>query len=450
MQNLTHLILPDLRQMLPEMDAEAILEAFEDFHPADVADILENVDDELAVKVVETLPIGLSVKAFEHLEEPEQQRLLERLGRPTMIKLIEKMSSDDRVDLLQMLPERTVDSILPLLAQAERNDIKNLLSHEEGTAGAVMTTEYASVPSEMTVKDALSQLRKIAPERETIYEIFVIDAERHLLGRLGLRRLVLARPDDVVADIMTPPPATCHVGDDQEDVARSIEKYDVLALPVLDAEERLVGIVTQDDVIDVIEEEATEDAHRMGGVAPLDVPYFQEGFFDLAKKRVVWLSMLFIGGMLTTTAMGHYSSVLESLSFVMMFLPIIISSGGNTGSQSATLITRGLAVGDVQLADWGRIVRRELLMGMSLGLMLAPVGMLMARLLGSPSWFQAAIGITLVAVVTAGSIVGACLPLITKRLGFDPAVSSTPFVSSLVDVVGIVIYINIARALWGS
>lgn len=450
MQNLTHLILPDLRQMLPEMDSDAVVEAFEDFHPADVADILENVDDAMAVKVFETLPIAVSVKAFEHMEEPEQARLLERLGRPTMIKLIERMSSDDRVDLLQTLPERTVESILPLLAQAERNDIKNLLSHEEGTAGAVMTTEYASVPGDMTVRDALAQLRKVAPERETIYEIFVIDAERHLQGRLGLRRLVLARPDEVVADIMTPPPASCHVGDDQEDVARIIEKYDVLALPVLDAEERLVGIVTQDDVIDVIEEEATEDAHLMGGVNPLDVPYFQESFFDLAKKRVVWLSMLFIGGMLTTTAIRHYDVVLSSMTILMAFLPLIISSGGNSGSQSATLITRGLAVGDVQLSDWRRIVKRELLMGVCLGFLLAPLGVLRASMMGSPGWFQVAVGITLVAVVTAGSIVGACLPLVSKRLGFDPAVSSTPFVSSIVDVVGIVIYINIARFLWSA
>ena len=447
MKDFTQLILPDLKEMLSSADDDAIREALVELHPADIADILENAEDSDATRVFEVLPAELRVKAFEHMEEPGQLRLMAREGRDKMLEVIERMSSDDRVDLLQALPEGTVETILPLLAQAERNDIRNLLRYEEGTAGSVMTTEYASLPADITVSEALNRLRKIAPERETIYEIYVLDAERLLRGRLGLRALVLARPTQTVADLLTPPPAVAHVDDDQEDVARAIEKYDVLAIPVLDEKERLVGIITQDDVIDVIEEEATEDAHLMGGVDPLDVPYFQEGFWILARKRVVWLSMLFIGGMLTTTALRHYSALLDSLAFVTIFLPLIISSGGNSGSQSASLITRGLAVGDVTLADWARIARREVLMGICLGLMLAPLGILRAITMGTSTMLQITIGLTLVAVVTTGSIVGACLPLLTKRLGFDPAVSSTPFVSSLVDVVGILIYINIAQAL---
>ena len=447
MKDLTHLILPDLKEMLPKMDREAIAEALQDFHPADLADILENAEDVDAARVFEVLPLSLSVRAFEHMEEFEQLRLMQRVGRPRMVKVVEAMSSDDRVDFLQALPEGTVDSFLPLLAQAERNDIRKLLSYEEGTAGSVMTTEYASLPRTMTAAEALQHLRSIAPERETINELFVLDSDRQLLGRLSLAALVTAPRAAQVGDVMAPPPVVARVDDDQEEVARAIEKYDVLAIPVLDPQNRLMGIITQDDVIDVIEEEATEDAHLMGGVDPLDVPYFQESFWSLAKKRVVWLSMLFVGGMVTTMALQYYQGFLESLAVVTIFLPLIISSGGNSGSQSATLITRGLAVGDVELSDWTSIVRRELLMGLALGTLLAPLGILRAWWMGSPASLQVAIGLTLVAVVTAGSIVGSCMPLVSKRLGFDPAVSSTPFVSSVVDVVGIVIYISMAQAL---
>ncbi|MFN7972272.1 MAG: magnesium transporter [Acidobacteriota bacterium] len=447
MKDLTHLILPDLKEMLPEMDREAIESAFEDFHPADVADILENIEDADAVKVFEALPLRRRVEAFEHLEEPGQMHLLERVGRDKMIKVIEEMSSDDRVDLLQALPQGTVDSILPLLAQAERNDIKKLLAYEEGTAGAAMTTEYASLRAEMNVADALAHLRKIAPERETIYEIYVIDGERHLQGRLGLRRLVLSKPDQVVSDLMSPPPFTVHVGDDQEDVARAFEKYDVLAIPVLDADDKLVGIVTHDDVIDIIEEEATEDVQRLGGVAPLEVPYLEEPFLALWRKRVGWLSALFLGEIFTTSALKHYDSVIQATVWLTIFLPLIISSGGNSGSQSASLVTRGLALGEVNVAEWWRVVRRELFVGLLLGVALVPFGVLRSWMVGAPHAFSIAVSFTLICVVTAGSIVGAVLPLLTKRLGFDPAVSSTPFVASLVDVFGIVIYVNIVKYL---
>ena len=289
MKHLTHLILPDLKQMIAEMDEGAIRDALVSFHPADIADLLEHSSDMDAAEVFVALPLDMQVKAFEQMEEFEQLRLMDRVGRSRMIKVIEEMASDDRVDVIQALPDRTVETLLPLLAQAERNNIKKLLGYEEGTAGAIMATEYASLPGDITVREALDQLRKVAPDRETIYEIFVLDDDRRLLGRLSLQSRVLAKPDQLVRELMTPPACFARAGDDQEEAARAIEKYDVLAIPTLDDEERLVGIITQDDVIDVIKEEATDDAQMMGAVEPLDVPYFQESFWGLIRKRVVWL-----------------------------------------------------------------------------------------------------------------------------------------------------------------
>ncbi len=447
MNDVTLLILPAVQELLDKGDLEGIRTALEEIHPVDVADVVANIENPQAARLFQALPEKKRVLTFEHLEENDQLRLLEALGRDKMIRIIEEMSSDDRADFIQSLPERTADNLLPLMAQAERNDVRKLVAYEEDTAGAVMTTEYASVPADITVGEAIQRLRRIAPDKETIYYVYITDTGRHLLGYTTLRELVLARPEQNIMEVTRQPLISMSVDSDQEDVARTIQRYDFLALPIVDAENRLVGIVTYDDVIDVIEEEATEDVQRMGAVEPLDMPYLRAGFWQLAWRRGAWLMLLFLGELFTGTALRHYQATLENVLSLVFFLPVIISAGGNSGSQSATLIIRSLAVGDVRLRDWARILWRETGMGLSLGLFLGSIGYVRALMWGSGHIMAAVVALSLVAIVLAGSLVGSLLPLLFKVCRLDPGVASSPFVSSLIDVVGIVVYFSIARIL---
>jgi magnesium transporter len=447
MNDVTLLILPQVRDLLEKEDREALRRALAEVHAADVAEVIASLEEPQAAIVFESLTERQRVRTFEHLEETDQLRLLEALGRGKMIHIIEEMSSDDRADFIQALPERTADSILPLLAQAERNDVKRLVSYKERTAGALMTSEYASLPADVTVGEGLTRLRKIAPDKETIYYVFITDAERHLLGYTTLREMVLARPEQNISEVTRHPLISMSVDSDQEDVARTIQKYDFLALPIVDAENRLVGIVTHDDVIDVLEEEATEDVQRMGAVEPLDIPYLRAGFWQLLWRRGAWLLFLFVGELFTGTALRHYQATLEMVLSLVFFLPVIISAGGNSGSQSATLIIRSLAVGEIHLRDWYRILGREIGMGLALGLFLGAIGYSRALMWGNGHLVALAVSLALVAMVIIGSLVGAMMPLLLKLCRLDPGVASSPFVASLVDVMGIVVYFNIARLL---
>jgi magnesium transporter len=371
-----------------------------------------------------------------------------------MSRLIEAMSPDDRVDLLEQLDDAVVDSLLPLVAQAERQDIRLLLSYPEHSAGAVMTSEYASLPADITVGEALSRLRKQAPDSETIYYVYVLDGQRHLLGLVSLRQLILARPTAIVGELMERELIQVHVEADQEEVAQILARYDFLAVPVVDSENRLVGIVTHDDVIDVVVDEATEDVHRLGGVEPLAESYLASPFFTLWRKRVFWLALLFVAELFTVSALKRYERAFEKLPALILFIPLIISCGGNSGSQSTTLITRALALGEIHPADWWRIVSREVLMGLCLGVALGLVGFGRALLVSSAdaasvdlSRLATVVALGVTVVVLLGNVLGASLPLLFKRLGLDPAIMSNAFVASLVDVTGIVAYFTIATVL---
>ncbi len=447
MNDVTALVLPEIRELLEKDDREGLRGALSEIHAADVADIIANLEEPQAAATFESLPEGRRVLTFEHLEEPDQLRLLEALGRGKMIHIIEDMSADDRADFIQSLPERTAESLLPLLAQAERNDVKKLSAFAEDTAGALMTTEYASLPASVTVGEGLLRLRQIAPDSETIYYVFITDTERRLLGYTTLREMVLARPEQTIMEVRRQPLISLPTDADQEDVARTIQRYDLIALPIVDAENRLVGIVTYDDVIDVIEEEATEDVQRMGAVEPLDTPYLRAGFWQLAWRRGAWLLLLFLAEMLTGTVMRRYESTFASALSLVFFIPLIISAGGNSGSQSATLVIRSLAVGDLRITDWMKILYREAGMGMALGVGLGLIGYMRALMWGNGHLVGLTVCLSLVAIVATGSLAGALLPILFKLMRLDPGLASSPFVASLVDVVGILVYFTIASAL---
>ncbi|MHC5019589.1 MAG: magnesium transporter [Planctomycetota bacterium] len=430
-------------------------EALGDWQPADVAQLLEEAEDEHTPRLFAGLPLAQRVLVFENLEEDDQLTLIERLGRESMARVIDDMSADERTDLFQALPDRTRELLLPMLAQVKRNEVARLSSYDDGTAGALMTTEYTSLPAGVTVAEALTQLRAVAPNRETIYYVYLVDDDRKLQGMVSLRELVLARPEQKITEIMNDDVISCGVAADQEDVAQIVERYDFLAVPVVDEEQRLVGIVTHDDALDVVREEATEDAHRMGAVAPLEAPYEKVSFAEVARKRAGWLVFLFAAAIATAFAMTPFEDKLQEFVLLMFFLPLVISQGGNSGSQAATIITRALALDEVQKSAF-RVAGREAGMGLTLGLMIGGLAFLTAwgfatlQIGGAstpPLAMATVIGSATLLAVLFGSVLGSALPVVLKSVGADPAYASAPLVAAIMDVMGVSLYLGIAVAL---
>jgi magnesium transporter len=361
------------------------------------------------------------------------------------------MPADDRVDLINRGKPEIVASILELLPVELRRDIMRLRQHPEGTAGAVMTTEVAVLPENLTVSEALREIGRQAQDLETIYYIYIVDDQRHLRGLVSARQLIsrLGKPDTKLADFMKRDLVTVEVADDQEIVAGKVADFDFAAIPVIDHEQHLLGIITHDDVIDVLREEAEEDAYRAAGVAPLQNTYLQTSFLQLAWKRGIWLILLFTASLLTTFALRSYEPEIEKITWLVFFIPLIMSSGGNTGGQSATLIIRALSNNDITLADARHVILRELRAGLALGSVLAvlafAVGLLIVE--GPTPYELMVIPIALLVVVIYGTFLGAALPLVFRRLGLDEALMSTPFVTVLVDIGGIVIYMTVATIM---
>jgi magnesium transporter len=444
------LLLPDLRMMLEEQDQTGLREFCGALYPAVAADVLQSVEPADQWRVLQSTDPPIRAEIFQFLPLHNQVRLVETMDRPELSRLIEAMSADDRVDLLGRMDPEHVEELLPLLAQAERADIRKLLSYDDYSAGSIMTTEYASLPADITVREALGRLRHQAPSRETIYYVYVTDEERHLLGFLSLRKLILARPETQLSSIMERDVISVRVDDDQEHVAREIARYDFIAIPVVDNQNRLVGIVTHDDAADVLLEEATEDQQRLGAVDPLDDSYLRTAIRTLAWKRGMWLVILLGAAFGTAWVISFF--VDESgggAGWMMMFLPLVLASGGNAGSQSATLVIRAMALGEVQTRDSWRILRREVGLGSLLGGTLALLAVLVACLL--VAWWQASVvAATVFLVVLFGTVIGAMLPVWFQSLGVDPALMSNPMIAALVDVMGVIIYYNIARLAEGA
>lgn len=451
------LLAPDLRELIQERDEHALREFFAPHHPASSAELLDDLEADEVLFVLGLLNGRTRAEVFSYLEPDLQDGVASRMERNQLAALVSAMSHDERADLVTRLPEERTEQIFPLLAQAEREDIRRLTAYREGTAGAVMTSDYATLPAELTAAAAIDRLRREAPDRETIYYCYVVADHRRLVGIVSLKDLILAPPTRRVADIMQTEVVSSLVDEDQEQTAKKLMEYDLLALPIVDSDNHMVGIVTHDDVMDVVVEEATEDVHRMGGVGPLEDSYLDTSFGTMWRNRGIWLAVLFIGGFLTTTAMEGYTSTFTAVPALLIFVPLIISAGGNCGSQSATLITRALSLGEVRPADWFRVVWHEILMGASLGLSLGMVALVRVLLFPPEKLtgvtieqLAAAVSLGVAAVVVCGNLVGATLPLLLKRMGLDPALMSNPFVASLVDVTGIVGYCAIAEFIISS
>jgi len=449
MENVTRLLLPDVAEALRN-DPRSVVELTEELHPVDLADLCAELDDGLQLALVRALPVVDGARLLEALERQERVDLFGRLATAALdaaVDVAEAMAPDERADLFGELSEDTRTALLAKMERAESRDVQQLLAYPEDTAGALMTTNFVALSGEATCARAIEDVRRSAAEMETIYEAYAVDPHGTLLGVVSLRDLVLAKADKAIAEVMQPNVISVDVEADQEECARLIAKYDLLALPVMDRARRIVGIITVDDVVDVLQDEATEDAQKLGAVEPLEDSYFNTGFWALVKKRYKWLVILFVGGLFTGTAMKSFAGELRLVPALLLMVPLIISSGGNAGSQSASLMIRALAVGEVRPRDFARIVLRELAIGLALGVLLSVVGL--GRVLLWPETRSTAFVLTvcsaIVGVVALGATVGAGLPLVLRRLGLDPAVSSTPFIASLVDVLGLVMYFELAR-----
>jgi magnesium transporter len=369
------LFTPEARLLLEKNDTAAMQAFCETLHPATVAESLaEAFDVEDVWRFLGTTSIANQAAIFVYFPLEWQVQLVEGTGRPHMARLIEQMSHDDRADLLRRLEAKVVESLLRLVDEADRRDIATLVKFSENSAGALMTTDYAWLPANITVDQALDRLRLQAPNSETIYYVYIVDEQRRLLGVVTLRELILAPRKALVSALMDTQPLTVKVSDDREKVAQEMTHYDLLAIPVLDADNRLVGIVTYDDAIDVVVSEATEDVHRMGGVGPLEENYLEASFLKIWWKRAFWLTMLFGAELLTFTALSSFEDAIAAVVVLSLFVPLCISTGGNSGSQAATLITRAMALGQVSHGDWLRVLRHEIAMGLVLGITLGLIG----------------------------------------------------------------------------
>ena len=442
------LYLPELREMLAAEDRAGLEEFCTALHPARVAEFMEGLTPQEAWQVIQASSPTTCTDIFGFMPEDVQVEILETGEAGALGQLIANMPADDRVDLLNEVDPAIVQKVLLLVPVEERRDIFRLQAYPEGTAGAVMTTEVAKLSESLTVATALEQLGRQSKDLETIYYIYIVDADDHLRGTVSARQLVtrIGSPETPLSEFMERNLVTVAATDDQEVVAEKVVEYDFLAIPVVDEEQRLVGIITYDDVIDVLREEAEEDAYHAAAVAPLEDGYLQTSLYALAWKRGFWLFTLFIAALLTTFALKSYQNVIDKVSWLVFFIPLIMSSGGNSGGQSATLIIRALSNKDISLSDARRVLLRELQTGLLLGMGLALVGYLVGYLiLDGPTLVDLlTIPITLLIVVLFGTLCGAGLPLLFRRLGVDEALMSTPSVTVLIDIGGIVIYMMVA------
>jgi len=449
---------PEIKALIDSRNFGALRELFSDWPPADVAEVIRDFPEDQQVIVFRVLPHDLAADVFEYLEVEEQQNLLRAMTHEQVVGILNEMSPDDRTALLEELPSAAARQLIRMLTPEERRIAQVLLGYAEGSVGRLMTPDFIAVHADWTIKEVLDFVRENGQDSETLNVIYVVDDRGKLMDDLRIREVLLQPLEGKVSDVVDENYVSLSVTDPAQDAVNVFRKYDRSALPVTDTNGVLVGIVTIDDMLDVAEEEATEDIQKFGGMEALEEPYMRIPLLTMVGKRAPWLVVLLIGEMLTATAMAYYEDEIAKAVVLAVFLPMIISSGGNSGSQASTLIIRAMALGEVTLHDWWHVMRRELSAGAMLGAFLGIVGALRValwsiigmRYLHRPMYGEhwplvaATVGITLVGVVLWGSVSGSMLPFALRRFGLDPATSSAPFVATLVDVTGVILYFSIA------
>ena len=443
---------PEIRALVDARDFATLKDIFRDWHPSDLAEVIDELPDEDEVIVFRLLPRTLAAQTYEHLTHDKQAALLKAMGQEQVAYILNDMSPDDRTALFEELPSVAVQQLISLLTPDERATAQALLNYPEDSIGRLMTPDYIAVRQEWTVQEVLNYVRTNGADKETLNVVYVVDETGKLIDDIRIREFLLAPLEKRVSEMMDKHCVWLNVYAERESAVASFSKYDRTALPVVDSDQHLVGIVTVDDVLEVAEQRTTEDMHKIGGMEALDEPYMNISLLRMVKKRAGWLVILFVGEMLTATAMGFFENEIAKAVVLALFVPLIISSGGNAGSQATTLIIRAMAIGEVNLTAWWRVMRREFLAGLLLGCILGIIGFL--RIAGwsffsdiyGTHWLLVAgtVAVSLVGVVMWGSLIGSMMPFILQRFGADPATSSAPFVATLVDVTGLVIYFSVA------
>jgi len=445
------MIVEEVTELIEQGEDAQLKLYLDDLNISDVEHLIDELPDH-AVKFIDTLSTNRAVNVFRILDFPTQERIIKKLPGSKLAELINLLPPDDRTALFSELKGDAVKKLIILLPAKDRLEALSLLGYKEDSVGRLMTPDYVAVKTHWTIARVIQHIRMYGKNSETIDVIYVIDKEGVLLDDIRIREILLAAPDLKIGDLADNRTISLNVNDPQEEAINVFRMNNRVALPVVDDNNILLGIVTVDDILWLANEEYTEDIHKIGGTQALDEPYLDMPLFGLVKKRIGWLVVLFLGEMLTATAMAHFQADIEKAVILAMFVPLIISSGGNSGSQASTLIIQAMALGEITIGDWWRVMRREILSGLMLGISLGIIGFLRIFIwsqftdIYGPEWFLigVTVGVALVGVVLWGSLSGSMLPLLLKRLGADPATSSAPFVATLVDVTGLIIYFSVA------
>ena len=426
--------------------AQAILA---DMHPADIADLLDVMDEGLRLQAFSLLEDEIASEVLDETQAEATLDLLEAVPDERLADLLEELPMDDAAELLGDLPPEYAETLIGLMEPEDAAEVRGLLEYSDETAGRLMTEKVVRIRRRWTAQETIEYLRDIDPETETLAYLYVVDDDDRLVGVVPLRDLITAPANTLIRDIMELDVISVTVDTDQEEVARLVAKYDFFAIPVADRAGRLAGIITHDDVVDILEEEFTEDVHRLGGSQPLERPYFALSIPQVVQKRIGWLLLLFAAGSLTGTVMRHFEGELAAVVALGTFIPLIIGTGGNAGSQTVATIIRALALDDVRTNDLPRVLGREALTGLGVGLLLGVIGLALALIWGTGLRMGVTVAATLPAVCVWAEVVGALIPITADRVGIDPALVSTPFISTLVDATGLFIYFSVAQAVLG-
>jgi len=441
-------------QFLETVQSEEVLQIREFLNNQNISDVAELIYElpDYETQIIGNMSTHRAASTFKILDVPTQKRIIHELPAFKTAELLNDLSADDRTSFLEELPSEVVKELIKTLDPEERKITLSLLGYPESSVGRLMTPDYIAVEKDWTVKEVIDHIREVGKDSETIDVIYVVDDKGLFIDDIRIREIILANPDKRIEDVIDNRYIALNVNDDQETASEAFKMNNRVALPVLDNNNILLGIVTIDDVLWVAQEEFTEDIQKIGGTEALDAPYLEIPLMQLFKKRIVWLVVLFLGEMLTATAMGYFEDEIAKAVVLSLFVPLIISSGGNSGSQASTLIIQAMALGEITIADWWRVVRREILSGLLLGAVLGLIGFTRIMLwnqifhtYGTHSMLIATtVGFSLVGVVLWGTLAGSMLPIVLKKFGADPATSSAPFVATLVDVTGLVIYFSVA------
>ncbi len=451
-------ILPEIEELIQKRDFATLKEVFESWHPSEAADVAEDLEEKERAIVFRLLSKENAAAVFGYLDRDAQKTLLHGLGQDEVASILNEMAADDRTRFLQELPGPIVRQLIDLLSPGERSVARTLLGYPEGSICRLMTPEYIAVSKEWTVQNVLTYIREHGKDVDDLDFVYVVDEAGKLTDDIRTREVLVSPVEVPVSRLMDETFVRLTPSDDKSKAVQLFKQYGRSALPVVDSDGFLLGIVTIDDALDVVEEMNTKDIQKFGGVEALDYPYIKTPLLQMARKRAGWLVILFLGEMLTATAMGYFEGEIARAVVLALFVPLIISSGGNSGSQAATLIIRAMALHEITLKDWWTVMRREILSGLVLGSVLGSIGFLriatwtLFTTIYGPHWLLVAItvGLSLVGVVIWGTLSGSMLPFALRRFGFDPASSSAPFVATLVDVTGLVIYFTFAGLILGG